>query len=555
MKHDQRETLAAAALDPAAAVLLQRLDTNGRLTLTSGQKHAAAQHVDEDFLDTHRNAPRPDEACLHGLIGDIARAGAETTEANPYAIALNVMVYLSAAFGRGCFMPVGNTWHHPRLFCLHAGRTGRGRKGDAASLIHRIDKAVRALNESIAPQVHRGGLSSREGLAFLIHDGYREGKEEIPPIEDKRLAVFESEFANVIAQGKRDGNTLSAALRDAWDGVSIRPATKTNRTWATDPHITLAGAITPGELRSMLSARDLTNGFANRFLIIWAERQRILPFPKATPQGTVDELARRIIEALEKAGADRFVEKDVHRMSLSDKAQRVYAQLYLHELNDQSAGEAVNALIERRAPMLLRMAMLFALCDGMVVVDVPHLEAALAWVRYWVESVKFIFASAVDEAGVAETNQTAEKIVEFLTAKGKATRTELSRDCFQGHASKDRIDMALDELLSATPPRIVVESVPRPKDNPGAPTKWYRLAANSAKSAKGEQRRGFARDSHSGETSEVGESSQTTLRRVRTFRETPNEPQTRMNASDSQVLQVSQPVAGMATLNTGEEEV
>jgi phage/plasmid primase-like uncharacterized protein len=166
--------------------------------------------------DRHRNAPQPDPACLYGLVGDVARAASATTEANPYAVAMNFLAYLGAAVGRGCYMPVGNTWHHGRLFTLHIGRSGRGRKGDAVSLIHRIDKAVRKKQPFLAPQVHSGGLSTREGLVLLIHDGFNEGKNnEVPAIEDKRLWVVESEFSNVLHQSKRDGNTLSAALRDA----------------------------------------------------------------------------------------------------------------------------------------------------------------------------------------------------------------------------------------------------------------------------------------------------------------------------------------------------
>ena len=69
-------------------------------------------------------------------------------------------------------------------------------------------------------------------------------------------------------------------------------------------------------------------------------------------------------------------------------------------------GERITALIERRAPMLLRLAMLLALCDKTTTVEVHHINAALAWVRYSVESVKFIFASAADEVKVAEGNDT-----------------------------------------------------------------------------------------------------------------------------------------------------
>ena len=214
-----------------------------------------ADAADDDGLDNHRNAPRPDPACLYGLVGDVARAGGDTTEANPYAIAANLIAFMGCAAGRGPYMPIGNTWHHARMFMLHIGRSGRGRKGDAVALIGRIERALKALSQDATPHVHRGGLSSREGLVFLIHDGYIEGKTEVEPILDKRLLVIESEFANILHQGKREGNTLSAALRDCWDGVSMKPATKSSRLWATDPHIAMVGAVTPSELLGLMASR------------------------------------------------------------------------------------------------------------------------------------------------------------------------------------------------------------------------------------------------------------------------------------------------------------
>ena len=503
--------------------------------LAQSKPHRPRDHEDDvadDQPDLHRNAPRSDPACLYGLIGEVAHAGSETTEANPFAVALNFIAYLSCAVGRGPYMPVGNTWHHARIFGQHVGRTGRGRKGDAVSLVHRIDKALRVLDETIAPQVHRGGLSSREGLVALIHDGYREGKNEVEPIHDKRLWVVESEFSNVLQQSKRDGNTLSAALRDVWDGVSLKPATKSNRLWASNPHVALSVAITPSELRALMASRELTNGFANRFLLIWAERIKVLPFPMSSPQDVVDALAAKVRDVLLFAGADRFVDRDVHRMELTPAAAKRYASLYLGELDDQKAGETVNALLERRAPVLLRLAMLFALTDKTFDIDVHHVDAALAWVRYWADSVKFVFASELDEAGAAQTSDDAAKIVEFVS-RGNATRWQLTKDCFQGHATKTQIDAAIDELLSATPPRIVVESIPRPKGTWGTPTKFYALPAKSAKSANSEHGRGFAQTSHAADEGEVCEVSPTTLRALRTPSEVSNQPETRASVDAS----------------------
>ena len=470
-----------------------------------------------DDDDHHRNAPRPDPACLYGLIGDIARAAGATTEASPFATALNALAYLGCCLGRGPYMPVGNTYHHARLFTMHVGRSGRGRKGDAVSLVDRVDMALRAACPELAPQVHRGGLSSREGLAFLIHDGFREGKNEVEPIHDKRLWVRESEFANVLHQTKRDGNTLSAALRDCWDGVPIKPATKSNRISASHPHVSMSAAVTTTELLSLIEQRELSNGFANRFMVIFSERTKLEPFPKSTPQADVDALAVRLAEVLKFAQAERWVDRDHMHVSLSHEAAKDYGALYLGELNRYDYGPLVTGLLERRAPVLLRIAMIFALTDRTQIVERKHLAAALAWIHYWTDSVRFVFSSGAQERAQAEVADSAKKIVAYLAANGRQPRTKINVECFQGRLSRDRLDEAIDELLQATPPAIVVE-VEQRKDGPGSPTKFYQLAANSAKSADREDSRGLTADSvpgEVGETSEVWDGADTSFRSVR----------------------------------------
>ncbi len=424
----------------------------------------------------HRNAPVADPACMHGLTGDVAHAGSEGTETNAVAIAANFMAYLSCAVGRGVYLPVGNTRHHARLFCLHVGRSGRGRKGDAVSLVLRIDQALRAMDEAFAPQIHRGGLSSREGLVALMHDGYRQGRQDVPAIEDKRLWVVESEFANVLHQGRRDGNTLSAALRDCWDGVDLKPATKSNRLYASQPHLCLSGAISPSELTGLMSARELTNGFANRFLMIWAERTRMLPFPKETPQAVVEDLARRTLEVLAFVRADRHVERDHLRMELSPQAHWRYAQFYRGELSDDLGDGVVGAVLERRAPMLLRLAMLMALTDLQTRIDARHVDAAMAWIRHATASVRFVFVSAAEEAKLTQVLELSNRVLAFLRERGQATRSQISAECFRGKVSKARIDASLEHLLGSTPPKISVQWVERPADAPGTPTRVYRPA-------------------------------------------------------------------------------
>lgn len=441
--------------------------------------------VAEGEPDPHRNAPRPHDGCLYGLVGEVARAAcAANKEVNPHAAGLAFMTVLAAGLGRGCYLAIGDDWHHPRLFALHVGRSGRGRKGTSTKLATRIARAMDERHPDVSFQRHSGGLSSREGLVMKIHDGFKDGKNDVEPIHDKRLWILESEFANTLHQTAREGNTLSAALRDAWDGTSIKPATKTAPVYASKPHINLFGHITPAELLDMMKARELSNGFANRFMMIWAEQGELDPFPSYTPKETIEVLADRLADVLRFAQADRYVDLDHTRLQLDTEAARRYAVLYRGEFQNRSGGEMVAGLLVRRAPYLLRLSMLFALTDKTTTITLQHLEAAHHWVRYWADSVAYLFASAAQEAVFEKTQETARRIVEYLGEVGSATRTGLSKDCFRGRINKTTLDAAIGELLRENPPAIEVEQQAR-KDGPGSGTKVYRkTTTNSANSAK-----------------------------------------------------------------------
>ena len=77
-------------------------------------------------------------------------------------------------------------------------------------------------------------------------------------------------------------------------------------------------------------------------------------------------------------------------MAFSPDATSLYESLCRGELRDRSSGEQITGLLDRRAPMLLRLAMLFALTDQTSESAAGHINGAMAWVRYWVDSVKFI---------------------------------------------------------------------------------------------------------------------------------------------------------------------
>src|SRR5262249_12343443 len=99
----------------------------------------------------------------------------------------------------------------------------------------------------------RPGLAMRKGEEEMVDAG----------VDDKRLMLDEREFFQALAVLKREGNTLSRIVRDAWDcREMIGSLTKHSPTRATKPFISIMGHITPYELRQTLDHTSMANGYA-----------------------------------------------------------------------------------------------------------------------------------------------------------------------------------------------------------------------------------------------------------------------------------------------------
>ena len=109
------------------------------------------------------------------------------------------------------------------------------------------------------------GLSSGEGLVHRVRDAAydrrpaKKGEEadedgmveylRDPGVEDKRVALIETEFSSVLVRKGRQGSTLTESLLQAWDGKDLGNLVRTNRERATGAHVSVIGHITPSALR------------------------------------------------------------------------------------------------------------------------------------------------------------------------------------------------------------------------------------------------------------------------------------------------------------------
>jgi hypothetical protein len=386
--------------------------------------------------------PSPlDEAAYYGLAGEIVRMIQPHTESDPAAILVQMLVAFGNLIGRNAYFPVEATKHYMNLFAVMVGQSAKARKGTSLDHVRRLFEQVDT--DWIGDRV-KSGLSSGEGMLHAVRDPiyevvqtkekgkYTEETQEVlkdAGVDDKRLFITESEFARTLRVMEREGNTLSAFLRDAWDTGKLCVLTKSPQK-ATNAHISIAGHITRDELRRLLTSTEAANGFANRFLWIYVQRSKLLP------RG--GELHRENMEPLiERLGQVAVFAQSVERMDRDEATWNAWDTVY-PELTRDVPG-LLGSVTSRAEAQVTRLACLYALLDNSAIVRMPHLTAALAVWEYAEQSARYIFGDALGDA-------VADAILQALrSASYGMTRKEIS-DHFGRHHKAERLTMALHLL-------------------------------------------------------------------------------------------------------------
>jgi hypothetical protein len=176
---------------------------------------------------------------------------------------------------------------------------------------------------------------------------------------------------------------------------------------------------------------DAQNGFANRFLIILARRERLLPRPVPLPRSVIEDFALRLQEVIRAA-------RTRGQMELSEDAWLIWESIY-SKLGEPKPG-LYGAVVSRGDAQMRRLALLYALLDGKGVIEPEHLAAARAVWRYCVSSAFYLF-------GDRQIDPFANRVLDELRhAPNGLTRTEL-HTAFGRHVTKGTLSSALAQLL------------------------------------------------------------------------------------------------------------
>lgn len=460
---------------PQAAAMLNSLAKQANVFPSEIRRHLESHKRAAADLKDDAGPLAPPQMRPEGfppLLRQVCDMATSNSEAHPVAVAANVIAFFSALVGRAPFQRVGDAVLHCRPFLIVTGKSGKARKGTAENLPRRIFNQVdvlytRRLQIDERLRIHAGGLSTGEGIAWAIRDGKdpdENGKGGDPGVIDKRLLVIESEFANVLAHCRREGNTLSATVRNLWDGRDLEPLTKSAPTRASSPHVVIVGHITGHELRERATDGDAANGLLNRMLILFVYRPRLVPLPTRSTDADVDAIAARLADAAHAATKGEPFGNCTHEVALGHEAAQLWCDVYPRLTRDREG--KVGALLARTEIYARQLAMIFCLMDGRDEIEPCDLRAALAWVDYWVESTAFVFRSG---DGDDELDPFAREVFQVISTRPGVTATEL-QEHYKRNKSKQVRD-ALETLLNLAPPLVVARKDERRTGR--APVRFY----------------------------------------------------------------------------------
>jgi Bifunctional DNA primase/polymerase, N-terminal/Protein of unknown function (DUF3987)/Primase C terminal 1 (PriCT-1) len=392
------------------------------------------------FQRTEVPKPTPlGSPAFHGPLGAFVKAWEPHTEADPAALLATALVGFSSVLGSGPRHTVSGDVHAARLWACVVGSSATARKGMSYKPARNLLASVDPLWNEIC---NASGLSTGEGLIHRVRDlkigtktdsksGQITEYVEDPGITDKRLFLLEAEFARVLTVMARKDNTLSTVMRELWDRGDAQIITKVSAATATDAHVCLIAHVTMEELRRALSDCDAANGFANRFLWVYAERHGSLPFGGAAEPKELEQIR----ESLERA----YHHAPPGEVGWSEDAKALWVEKYEDLL--KCGGGLTGSIVARGQPQVLRLALVYALADDVVEIGRVHLEAALEVWRYCAESARYIFGERTGDTA-------ADRILVELRERGQMTRNEI-RELFDRHKSSTAIGAALEALRAA----------------------------------------------------------------------------------------------------------
>jgi hypothetical protein len=389
--------------------------------------------------------PELPPAALRGLAGDVATALSESAGTDPAAVLVSFLTLLGNAAGPQPHARFGGADHPARLFAVLVGDAATARKGTALGAVERLFEEA---DPDWADSRVLYGLQSAEAMIDHVADGSG----------DCRLMVVETEFGRLVETMARAG-TLSAQLRNAWDGRALQRSTVKFTRRATRAHISLLAMITPEELLRHHDRLSQAGGLESRILYVYAApAQDVSPFAAG---GDHPDLAARVRDALlvsrqrvmgstDPVGRYLLTLRGIQprtEFPVSDRVARSWGAKVRARL--PIPGDGLRSLHSRAEPQVIRLAACYALAGMAGEISQGHVDAALALLSYCARSAEIVFGVPVARLRPRADPRHAAAVVRYLHEiwPARATPEQIAGGGLKGRVTAADVAAALASLL------------------------------------------------------------------------------------------------------------
>jgi hypothetical protein len=395
--------------------------------------------------------PDVDTAMFNGPIGEITAALDEHTEGSRVGVLVSLLAGFSAYLGHGTKVQTDKGLSPLSFWPVLVGVTGQGRKGTATGI------AMNVLKSAFKTWADTNIVVAcpATGLGFL-----GELEERTDDSHNARPTLFlEEEMGIFIDAAKRD-TKIGGFLCKAWDGSDLRHRSGTTDLVVKNVHTSWIGHVQPKNWGAISGSKDATRGTYNRFFPVAVERSKTLPmFGGTDPTDVIREQGRRLRSLARDA-------REVDRVTVSAGVAEVFEAKHRPACESLITGnEELAQMSERAMAYMVRLAALYALIDSRDEIEVEDFDAALALVKYSVDTV----VNVLPDAG---GDRITTKISEALQAEREMSRMELWDVVGRNNVSARDLSNALLAL-----PQVQEKTVPT-KGRPSTVYTWIEETAD-----------------------------------------------------------------------------
>ncbi|TDD97192.1 hypothetical protein [Actinomadura rubrisoli] len=368
--------------------------------------------------------PELRDKILVGNLGKMLRGIDPHTEGPLMGLVGSYLALFSAAIGTGPYVRVSNKRkesgrHRLLVNALLVGPTGVG-KGTATDEI--VDLFAEADGEWTNRHVKSGMPNSGAGLVSRLHSDAQiawstaakekqeagesfeipEDRKNYPAIPDMVQCRIVTEWSKVLGACARD-NDLSDAIRLLFEGKTLENDTKTKGLVRVQtPHVPVIGHISPEEYMITLTPGELRGGTPNRFLTLYVDSDKELPFGGDPP----DDVWEFAVKTTRKAIAYGRKQAEIGWTEEARKAWSPKAGEGAHAriMAARKGRSAKAAFLGRARPYVRRIAALYAIIDCRKLVGARDILAAEALMWAMIHSVETILGERALAAAVEDPN-------------------------------------------------------------------------------------------------------------------------------------------------------